>query len=696
MRPEVLFPLFKNVTSLKGVGPRVAQLIERLAGPNVVDLCLHLPTGVVDRDYRPGIAAAESGRIATMEIRVLEHRPGHGRRPYRVIVGDDSGELDLVFFHARGDWLEKQLPQGETRLISGLVERFQNRSQMPHPDFILAPGEADSLPRHEPIYPMTAGLAPKTLRKAIDGAVETAPELPEWLDPALMRERGWPAWRDALVAAHGPESRADLAPEAKPRERLAYDELLANQLALGLIRRRRTRGVGRALPLSDERLEAALAALPFRLTIGQSQALAEILGDMKSGKRMQRLMQGDVGSGKTVVAFLAALATVEAGAQAALMAPTDVLARQHGRTLATLGQKIGVRVAVLTGRDKGKARQATLMALAAGEIDLLIGTHALFQDEVSFRDLALIVVDEQHRFGVDQRMALAAKGAADKPAPHLLSMTATPIPRTLMLTAYGDMDHVSIPDKPPGRQPISTTVTPLARMEEVVNGLGRAMAKGDRVYWICPLVEESEVSDLAAAEERAAALRAHFGDRVALAHGQMKPKERDEAMARFADGEATLLVATTVVEVGVDVPEATIIVIEHAERFGLAQLHQLRGRVGRGDKASFCLLLRADGVSETAKQRLLAISSTDDGFKIAEEDLRLRGAGEVLGTRQSGLPQFRIADLDAQPDLALLARRDVDLILERDPELADDRGQALRALLYLFERDAAARYARVG
>ncbi len=692
MRPEILFPLFKEATRLKGVGPRVATLIEKVAGPHVVDLCLRLPTGLIDRDYRPNVGQVEADRIATLTVKVFEHRPGQGRRPYRVVCGDETGEIDLVFFHARGDWLTKQLPPGETRVVSGTVERFQGRPQMAHPDFIAPVDEIDSLPRHEPVYPLTAGLQPKTLRKAIDGALAEAPELPEWLDPALKRERGWADWRDALFAAHAPTGRADLEPAAKPRERLAYDELLANQLALALIRSRRKRGAGRTLPLSDAKLEAALDALPFRLTVGQTQALSEILGDMKSGMRMQRLLQGDVGSGKTVVAFLAALAAIEARAQAALMAPTDVLARQHGRTLSGLGQRVGVNVAVLTGRDKGKARQATLMALAAGEIDLLIGTHALFQDEVKFRDLALIVVDEQHRFGVDQRMALAAKGLA----PHMLAMTATPIPRTLMLTAYGDMDHVSIPDKPPGRQPITTTVSPLARMGDVIGGLERAMAKGERVYWICPLVEESEVSDLAAAEERAAALRTRFGDRVALAHGQMKPKERDEAMARFAAGEAGLLVATTVVEVGVDVPEATIIVIEHAERFGLAQLHQLRGRVGRGDRPSFCLLLRADLISESAKQRLHAIQTTDDGFKIAEADLKLRGAGEVLGTRQSGLPQFRIADLDAQADLVAVARRDVDLILDRDPDLAGERGEALRILLYLFERDAAARYARVG
>ena len=692
MRPEILFSMFEHVTRLLGVGPRVGALIEKIAGPNIIDLCLHLPSGLVDRSYRPMVAAAEAGRIATLEVQTFEHRPGSGRRPFRVLAGDDTGEIDLVFFHARPDWIAKQLPLGEQRIISGVVERFQGRAQMAHPDYITMVGGEDALPMYEPVYPMTAGLAPKTLRKAIDAAIEQAKDLPEWLDAPLKAERGWADWRTALTASHKPRGRADLEPDAKSRERLAYDELLANQLALALIRSRRTRGEGRELPLSDEQLDAALVALPFKLTIGQTQALSEILGDMKSGKRMQRLLQGDVGSGKTVVAFLAALAAVEAGGQGALMAPTDVLARQHARTLTALGDKIGMTVDVLTGRDKGRARQAKLMALAGGATDLLIGTHALFQNDVEFKDLALIIVDEQHRFGVDQRMALAAKGLA----PHLLSMTATPIPRTLMLTAYGDMDHVSIPDKPPGRQDIKTVVTPLSRMDEVIGGVQRAITKGDRVYWICPLVEESATSDLAAAEDRADDLRRILGDDIALAHGQMKAADRDAAMASFASGEAKVLVATTVVEVGVDVPEATVIVIEHAERFGLAQLHQLRGRVGRGDKASFCVLLRADGVTESAKARLLAISITNDGFKIAEEDLRLRGAGEVLGTRQSGLPDFRIADLETQADLVAIARRDVDVILANDPSLTSKRGEALRVLLYLFERDAAARYARIG
>ena len=692
MRPEILFSMFEHVTRLPGVGPRVGALIKKVAGPNIIDLCLHLPSGLLDRSYRPKVAAADAGRIATLEVQTFEHRPGSGRRPFRVLAGDDTGEIDLVFFHARPDWITKQLPLGEKRIISGVVERFQGRAQMAHPDYITMVDGEDALPMHEPVYPMTAGLAPKTLRKAVDAAIEQAKDLPEWLDTPLKVERGWADWRPALAASHKPRRQSDLQPNAKPRERLAYDELLANQLALALIRSRRTRGASRELPLSDERLKAALSALSFHLTIGQTQALSEILGDMKSGKRMQRLLQGDVGSGKTVVAFLAALAAVEAGGQAALMAPTDVLARQHARTLTDLGDKIGVTVDVLTGRDKGKGRQAKLMALAEGSTNLLIGTHALFQNDVGFKDLALIIVDEQHRFGVDQRMALAAKGLA----PHLLSMTATPIPRTLMLTAYGDMDHVSIPDKPPGRQDIKTVVTPLSRMDEVIGGVQRAMAKGDRVYWICPLVEESETSDLAAAEDRANDLRRILGDGIALAHGQMKAAERDVAMASFASGEANVLVATTVVEVGVDVPEANVIVIEHAERFGLAQLHQLRGRVGRGDKASFCVLLRADSVTESAKARLLTISNTNDGFKIAEEDLRLRGAGEVLGTRQSGLPDFRIADLETQADLVAVARRDVDVILANDPELSSKRGEALRILLYLFERDAAARYARIG
>jgi ATP-dependent DNA helicase RecG len=693
MRPEILNPLFAPLTALSGVGRRLAAALGRLAGPKVVDLLWHLPSGVIDRRFSPKVGDAPEGVIATLTVRVVEHRPPQTpRRPYKVLCRDDTGEIALVFFHSRRDYLARALPPGELRVVSGKVEAYAGQAQMTHPDHIAAPAEAARLPRIEPVYPLTAGLTAKPLAKAIAAALERVPELDEWCDPAHLAGERWPAWCEAVVAAHRPAGPADLEPTTAARRRLAFDELLANQLALGLVRVH-MRGTGGRVLEGDGRLRAkALAALPFALTASQRAASDEIASDLASDRRMLRLLQGDVGSGKTVVALLAMLIAVEAGAQAALLAPTEILARQHHHAIAPLAAAAGVRLAVLTGRDKGKARERALAALAAGEIDLLVGTHSLFQKDVAFRDLALAVIDEQHRFGVHQRLQMQAKGRGL----DLLVMTATPIPRTLMLTAYGDMDVSRLTEKPPGRQPVTTAVLPLTRLEEVVAAIGRAVAAGDRAYWVCPLVEESEAVDLAAAEDRFAALEARFGPRIGLVHGRMKAVERESAMAAFAAGEVAVLVATTVIEVGVDVPEATVMVVEHAERFGLAQLHQLRGRVGRGVRQSSCLLLYAAPLGETARARLNILRETDDGFRIAEEDLRLRGAGELLGTRQSGLPDFRLADLAVHADLLAAARADTKRILDSDSQLASARGASLRVLLYLFERDLAVSFLRSG
>ncbi len=699
MRPEILFPLFAPATSLSGVGPRFAKLFESLTGgPAVLDLCWHLPSGIIDRRYAPPLAEAMPGRIATLTVEVGEHRapPTHlgraGRQPYRVFCHDATGSIELVFFHAHRDYLTKMLPPGQTRVVSGKVEVFNDRLQMTHPDHIAAPAEAERLKAVEPVYPLTAGLSLKVVGKAVHAALERLPDLPEWLDPALKAREGWPDWHEALARAHAPRDEADLSPLALARRRLAYDELLANQLAIALVRDRQTKQRGRPLK-GDGRLQRkVIEALPFQLTGSQRMAVAEISADMAAEHRMLRLLQGDVGSGKTVVALLAMLAAVECGAQAAIMAPTEILARQHFQTLELLARSAGVAIALLTGRDKGKARQAILDGLASGATPLVVGTHALFQEDVAFHDLGMVVIDEQHRFGVHQRLTLTGKGKAV----DVLVMTATPIPRTLMLTAYGDMESSRLTERPPGRQPVDTATLPLDRLPEVVDAVDRALKRGAQVYWICPLVEESENSDLAAAEDRFRALEQRFGDRVGLVHGRMKGPDKDAVMARFAAGETGVLVATTVVEVGVDVPNATVMVIEHAERFGLAQLHQLRGRVGRGSGKSSCLLLWQGPLGETARARLKILRETDDGFRIAEEDLRLRGAGELLGTRQSGLPEFRLADLAVHDDLLATARDDARLILERDPELAGDRGGALRVLLYLFERDAAVKYLRSG
>jgi ATP-dependent DNA helicase RecG len=694
MRPAILFPLFAEIRSLGGVGPKLEKLISGLIGPRLVDLVFDLPVGLIDRSYRPRLIQAEAGRIATVTVNVLDHlAPRDRRQPYRIRCSDDTATLELIFFHAHADYLNRTLPVGSKRIVSGKIERYKDKLQMTHPDHVVAPEEEGGLPLHEPVYALTEGLTLKPLVKAIRGALEKLPDLPEWDDPAFLKARGWQPFAASLRQAHAPAGAADLGFETPIRMRLAYDELLANQLALLLIRRQmRATKKGRAL-IGNGRLKAkAIAALPFALTEPQLAAIAEIEADIAAPTRMLRLLQGDVGAGKTIVAFLALLGAIEAGAQGALMAPTELLARQHMASLEPYARATGVRLALLTGRER-TTREATLAALASGEIDILVGTHALFSEDVAFADLGLAVIDEQHRFGVHQRMLLQGKGG--RPA-DVLVMTATPIPRTLALTAYGDMDVSRLTGRPPGRKPVETRVLSAERLDEVVEHLRKAIARGARAYWVCPLVEESEKIDLAAAEERAGMLKRVLGPRVGLVHGRLKGAERDAEMAKFKSGETQILVATTVIEVGVDVPEATIMVVEHAERFGLAQLHQLRGRVGRGAAKSSCLLIYHGHLGETAKARLKTMRETDDGFVIAEEDLRLRGAGELLGTRQSGMPEFRLADLAAHAELLAVARDDAQLVLARDPEMQSERGQRLRTLLYLFGRDEAVRYLKAG
>jgi len=693
LRPNILDNIFAPVTSLSGVGPRFGKLIEEFLGPKQVDLLFHLPAGVIDRRFQPTVRDAPEGRIATITVTVEQHFPSnHPKRPYRVRCRDATGFLHLVFFHVKGDYLTRLLPVGSTRVVSGKIERFNNETRINHPDYIVAPDARDSVPTIEPIYGLTGGLPLRTLQKAIAAVLAKAPELPEWIDPSLKKQRRWPDWKPALLAAHAPQGEADLAPTTPPRTRLAYDELLASQLAILLLRAHTRRLAGRAIKVPGRLRDSVMKSLPFSLTPSQRQAIAEIAGDMAAPNRMLRLLQGDVGSGKTVVALMAMLDVVEAGSQAALMAPTEILARQHYATLIQLAEPAGVGIALLTGREKGKTREDILLRLASGDIGIVVGTHALFSGDVAFNDLALAVIDEQHRFGVEQRIALSNKGKGV----DILVMTATPIPRTLMLTAYGDLDSSRLTEKPAGRKPVATRTVPLTRLDDVIGGVRRALDSGAKIYWICPLVEESEQSDLAAAEERFASLRKLFGDTVGLVHGRLKGPEKDRVMENFAHGPTNLLVATTVIEVGVDVPDATVMMIEHAERFGLAQLHQLRGRIGRGSKPSSCVLLYGAPLSETAKARLAILRETEDGFRIADEDLRLRGAGEVLGTRQSGMPEMRLVDLAAHGDLIPVARDDARLALERDPELKSPRGEALRTLLYLFERDQAAAYLRSG
>lgn len=700
MRPSLLDPLFAPVTSLAGVGPKTAKALDKLLGDEtrgarVVDLLFHLPTGAIDRRPSPSIADAPVGGIATFSAQVTEHRPApptKAKAPYRIIVEDETGDVTLVFFHADVRHLLQTMPIGAYRIISGKLELWDGMRQMVHPDRILDPKQAASLPAIEPVYGMTEGVGPRVMTRIATAAAEKCPDLAEWQDPAFLGKSSFPSFLEAVQALHHPPDLKAVEGDTIVRRRVAYDELLASQIALALVRRQQKKIAGRATA-GDGRIRRAIeSALPFSLTVGQRKALEDIHADMEKPERMLRLLQGDVGSGKTVVALMAMAAAAEAGRQSVLMAPTEILARQHAERLEPLAAKAGLKLALLTGREKGAGRARVLEGLANGEIDIAVGTHALFQEGVAFRDLALAIVDEQHRFGVHQRLLLGSKGEAV----DVLVMTATPIPRTLSLTWFGDMDISVLSEKPAGRKPIATKAISSDRLDEVVGAVGRAVDAGAQVYWVCPLVQESDTLDVAAAQERYEALREIFGDKVGLLHGQMPGREKDAAMAAFLAGQTRILVSTTVIEVGVDVPNASVMVIEHAERFGLAQLHQLRGRIGRGSAASTCLLLYKGPLGPVAEARLTIMRETEDGFRIAEEDLRLRGEGEVLGTKQSGSPDWRIARPEVDADLLAAARDDARLMIERDPHLESPRGQAVRTLLYLFERDVAIRLLRAG
>jgi ATP-dependent DNA helicase RecG len=680
MRPEILFPLFASITSLKGVGPRVAPLLERVAGPLVRDVLWLQPHSLIRRT--PAVlSAALDGQIMTFDVVINDHQiPRTKTQPWRVRVADATGMLTLVFFGRFSEQLEQRHPVGARRIVSGKVEETQYGRQMVHPDYMVAPERAGDIPEIEPVYPATEGLPPRRVRGFALEALEKAPEMPEWQDAAWLAREKFPAWREALVRLHGPQSEADLSPLSLHRRRLAYDELLAHQLAMAQRKAARRREPAAKIP-AGELVDRIRADLPFAFTGAQERALAEVRADLSAGERMSRLVQGDVGSGKTVVAMCAMADVAEAGGQSALMAPTEILARQHYETISGPLASHGVGVVLLTGRDKGAARREKLAALADGTAQVAVGTHALFQDDVAFRKLQLVVIDEQHRFGVAERQRLQAKGQAV----HLIAMSATPIPRTLELTMYGDLDVSRIDEKPPGRTPVATRAVPMGRLDQIVDRLKEAVAGGAQAFWICPLVSESELSDLAAAEMRAIALTKVLGSGVGLVHGKLSGPEKDAVMADFADNKLSVLVATTVVEVGVNVPNATIMVIEQAERFGLAQLHQLRGRVGRGSRESSCVLLYDPPLSETAQQRLDILRRTDDGFVIAEKDLELRGGGDALGLRQSGLPDYVFADPFVHRDLIAVAGDDARLVVNRDPDLTSERGQALRVLQELFD-----------
>ncbi|MDR1026370.1 MAG: ATP-dependent DNA helicase RecG [Lactobacillus sp.] len=686
MRPEILYPLFTPIASINGVGAKGEKLLAKLGIEKTVDLIWHFPHNIIDRTYSPALMNAQIGKVATVKVKILEHLPPRVKgKPYKVVASDGTEQITLNFFKVYEKTIQSSLPVGQERVISGKIEEFNGSLQMNHPDYMVKPSEINTVLGIEPVYPLTAGIGNKTMGKFVKQAVSRIPHLPEWVEENYKKSMAFPSFNEAMSTVHNPKSIHDLSPSSVYRTRLAYDELLANQLSLAIVRQRVKKQLGRELKGNGLLRKKLMENLPYELTGAQKRVLQEIFKEQGSKYRMLRLLQGDVGSGKTIVALVAMLNAIESGAQAAIMAPTEILAKQHLETIAPLAEEIGLKAELLTGRVKGKKRKQILDDLANGKTNIIIGTHALFVEDVEFKDLGFVVIDEQHRFGVHQRLALSNKGnKAD-----ILVMTATPIPRTLLLTAYGDMEYSKIDELPPGRKPVDTRVMPINKDKDIIEGLKRKLAQGERAYWVCPLVEESEKIDLQAAVARFEMLQKVFGEDVGLVHGKMKEKEKDEVMGRFKRGEIKLLVATTVIEVGVNVPEATIMIIEHAERFGLAQLHQLRGRIKRGIKDSSCILLYSYPVSETSKARLNIMKQTEDGFRIAEEDLELRGGGELLGTRQSGFADFKIADMSIHKGLLLTASQDAKLILEMDENLSTPRGQALRILLYLFQRDDA-------
>jgi ATP-dependent DNA helicase RecG len=689
MRPLILDSLFRSVRTLDGVGPKSAVTFEKLlGGEKIIDLLRHKPIDCIHRGEVKPLEQINHEGIATTKVTITSHSPA-GRRgaPYRISARDGDQPMDIVYFNAPGQWLKDTYPIGKEIIISGKIEFYNDKIQMLHPDYAVPPDRKDEIKAFDPIYPMTAGLSPKLLNKTIAGAINHLPDLPEWIDESMTKKYGWDNWKTCMSALHNPQSSAETLPDNPIRTRLAYDEALSRQLAMQLVRATFKKKKGIAFSCTPNLRQKLLDALPFDLTGAQKRSLDEIDQDMTAPTRMLRLLQGDVGSGKTVVALGTLLNVIKDGFQGALMAPTEILARQHAETLQPLCDTIGVTMITLTGRDKGKDRKAILDQIEQGDAQIIIGTHAIFQDTVNFKNLGCVVIDEQHRFGVHQRLSLSGKGVA----PDVLVMTATPIPRTLTLSLFGDMDVSRLDEKPPGRKPIETVLISNDRLADIAQGLKRKIAEGERIYWVCPLVEESEKLPLANAEDRHTLLSQIYGDRVGLVHGRMKPLEKDMVMQKFANGELDILVATTVIEVGVNVPEATVMIIEHAERFGLSQLHQLRGRVGRGSDKSSCVLMYNAPLSETAKERLQIMKQSEDGFIIAEKDLELRGAGEVLGTKQSGLPAMHFINLDTHRDLMQMAHQDARLIVEKDPTLSTRRGDALRTLLYLFEQDEAVR-----
>ena len=692
-RPERFFPLFSSISNLSGVGPRATLALKKLGVERVRDLLFLLPVGGIKRRKVFDLVSISLPEIITVEILVKSYQQTKKPGPIRVLTSIRKSDLDLVFFNARLDWIKTVLPKNEKRVISGKLENFQSGMQMVHPDYIVSSSESGKIPDFEPNYPLTKGVSKKFLIKIMLQAIDKNISFQEWINESIVQKFQWPRFKTSILMVHNPKCIKETLFDYPARERLAFDELFAHQMSLALARLhfRRIRGV--SILGSGVLTKKLYDSLPFSLTASQEKAVNEIRQDLSSELRMNRLLQGDVGSGKTIVAFISMLTVVEFGAQAALLAPTEILAKQHYKVISELSEKININVILLSGRDSGLKKRSKLAQIQDGLAQIIIGTHALFQENVIYKKLAFAVIDEQHRFGVHQRLNLARKGINI----DVLSMSATPIPRSLSLTFYGDMDMSILDEKPKDRKPVKTAVMPASKLELIFDRLEMSLDDDRRVFWVCPLIDESEVLQVTSAELRLEIIEKRFPQKkIGLVHGQMSSNDRDKVMRKFIKGEINLLVSTTVIEVGLDVPAASIMIVEGAERFGLAQLHQLRGRVGRGSEQSSCILIYSGRLGKNSKARLEILRDTDDGFKIAEADLRIRGAGDVLSIQQSGVPKFMVADLQSHSHLLEIARKDSQLLLASDPGLTTPRGVAVRDLLYLMDLQSSLAFIQVG
>ncbi len=641
-RPSFLYPLFSEITLIPGIGPKTFKLLENKIGKNVIDLLFHLPHTVINRLNNLDLKHCPKNSIITKKILITKHISNfyNSKRPFKLLGSCENIEIEIIFFNYKGQYIEKNFPVNSTVIVSGKINWVNERVKFTNPDYIYDVNHSNNIPKFEPIYPLTAGINNKLLGKSIRHAITLIPsDLPEWIPNKIIKENNWPSFEQALRFIHVPNSRIEVDKRSSCLQRLSFDEAFANQLGIQIYQQKYQVLNVNKIKCESKYFNKCLKSLSFNLTNSQNECIEDLYSDLCSKTQMKRILQGDVGSGKTIVALAAILNVIENSKQAALMAPTDLLSNQHYNFIKNITKDLNITVALLTAKIDKEKRILILNKISRGHIDIVIGTHSLISDKVTFNNLGIAVIDEQHKFGVVQRSKVLAKGENV----HLLLLTATPIPRSLSMTIYGDLDLSEIKEKPKNRKKIITKILPLEKYEKVKMAISRALENEEKVYWVCPVLEETEKIDLVSLNNRFKILTKSFSKfNPSLAHGKMDNDEREKSIERFFNNESKILIASTVIEVGIDIPDATIIIIENAERFGLAQLHQLRGRVGRSSLQSYCILMYGKNISDVGKLRLKTMRDTDDGFFIAEKDLELRGPGEVFGTRQSGEIEFKL------------------------------------------------------